>query len=69
MPSGLADGKLQAEDAAARYHSLRRQRLEISWRLVFGLDVQHMVSCCEALNSTASAAFALTGRQQLSWLR
>lgn len=35
---------LQAEDAAARCHSLRRQRLEISWRLVFGLDVQHMVS-------------------------
>jgi hypothetical protein len=35
---------LQAEDAAARCHSLRRQRLDISWRLVFGLDVQHMVS-------------------------
>lgn len=35
--------KLEAEDAAARCHSLRRQRLEISWRLVFGLDVQHML--------------------------
>lgn len=62
--SGLPDGKLQAEDAAARCHSLRRQCLEISWRLVFGLDVQHMVSCCEA--STASAAFLLRGRQPAS---
>jgi hypothetical protein len=40
---------MQGEDAAVRCHSLRRQRLEISWRLVFGLDVQHLVSGCTRL--------------------
>lgn len=34
----------KAEDSAARRHSLRRQRLEISWRLVFGVDMQQLVS-------------------------
>ncbi|WIA34677.1 hypothetical protein OEZ86_012991 [Tetradesmus obliquus] len=36
--------KLEAEDSAARRHSLRRQRLEISWRLVFGVDMQQLVA-------------------------
>jgi hypothetical protein len=34
----------KAEDGAARRHSLRQQRLEISWRLVFGVDMQQLVS-------------------------
>uniref|UniRef100_A0A383VVD4 Cilium assembly protein DZIP1 N-terminal domain-containing protein n=1 Tax=Tetradesmus obliquus TaxID=3088 RepID=A0A383VVD4_TETOB len=36
--------KLEAEDGAARRHSLRRQRLEISWRVVFGVDMQQLVA-------------------------
>ncbi len=34
---------LQQEDAAARRFSLRRQRLEINWRQVFGADLQRLV--------------------------
>lgn len=50
----LVAAVLQAEDAAARCHSLRRQRLEISWRLVFGLDVQHLVRAAQGHCSCSS---------------
>eukprot|EP00775_Hariotina_reticulata_P009000 gene9000-9173_t len=36
--------RLEADDLAKRHCSLRRQRLEISWRLVFGVDMQRLIA-------------------------